>query len=167
MEFLEYDDDYLKYFSFQCTQWARKLKKVQAKKLVKSIFFREISFLGCFKLFPSTKIDFWPFLKLQKNRTWSKKKFSWNWFIWFHEFLWPGLFSNFLAHSIYREWWFFGGISMSSQSEIILERIFWLVFSSRDHMCDVKIVNYTSRLLHLISGMLLKSFSSSRRRLFA
>ena len=74
---------------------------------------------------------------------------------------WPGLFSNFLAHSIYREWWFFGGISMSSQSEIILERIFWLVFSSRDHMCDVKIVNYTSRLLHLISGMLLKSFSSS------
>ena len=49
------------------TQWARKIKKVQAKKLVKpkeSIFFREIAFLNFF-LF-SSKIVFWPFLKLQK-----------------------------------------------------------------------------------------------------
>ena len=83
---------------------ARKFKKVQAKKLVKSnkskFFFREIAFLavlnffpvqklifghfwnckkwnlvkkifssncifGIFKLFPTSKIDFWPFLKLQ------------------------------------------------------------------------------------------------------
>ena len=50
-------------------QRAKKFKKVQAKKLVKSnksIFFREIAFFGSFKLFLSSKIDFWPFLKLQK-----------------------------------------------------------------------------------------------------
>ena len=49
----------------------RIFKKVQAKKLVKlnkSIFFpREIAFLAVLKLFPSSKIDFWPFLKLQKK----------------------------------------------------------------------------------------------------
>ena len=27
-----------------------------------------------------------------------KKKTSWNWFIWFHEFFLPGLFFNFLAY---------------------------------------------------------------------
>ena len=46
-----------------------KLKKSRQKKLVKSnksIFFREIAFLAIFKLFLSSKIDFWPFLKLQK-----------------------------------------------------------------------------------------------------
>ena len=31
------------------------------------IKFREIAFLAVFKLFPSLKIDFWPFLKLQKT----------------------------------------------------------------------------------------------------
>ena len=45
----------------------QKIKKVQAKKLVKSYkskkFFREIPFLAVFKHFPSSKIDFWPFLK--------------------------------------------------------------------------------------------------------
>ena len=47
------------------SQWARKFKKVQAKKLVKSnkSFFCEIVFFGSF---PNSKIDFWPFLKLQK-----------------------------------------------------------------------------------------------------
>ena len=52
------------------SQWARKFKKVQAKKLVKSnkskIFFREIAFLAVINIFPSSKIDFWPFLKFQK-----------------------------------------------------------------------------------------------------
>ena len=47
------------------TQLARKFKKVQAKKLVKSIFLSNCIF-GSFELFPSSKIDFWPFLKLQK-----------------------------------------------------------------------------------------------------
>ena len=40
---------------------------------------------GSFKLFPSSKIDFWPFLKLQKME-FCQKNYSWNWFIWFHEF---------------------------------------------------------------------------------
>ena len=40
------------------TQRARKLKKVHAKKPWNCIF-------GSFKLFPSSKIDFWSFLKLQ------------------------------------------------------------------------------------------------------
>ena len=62
------------------TQWARKYSKVHAKKLVKSnksnIFSWNCIF-GSFKLFPSSKIDFWPFLKLQKkkNGIWSKKNF--------------------------------------------------------------------------------------------
>ena len=46
---------------------------------------------GSFKLFPHSKIDFWPFLKLQKME-FGQKKNLWNWFIWFHEFFWPGLF---------------------------------------------------------------------------
>ena len=76
------------------------LKKVQAKKLLKSnksIFFSWNCIFGSFKLFPSSKIDFWPFLKLQKWNS-AKKNNSWNWFIWFHKFFWPGLFLNFLAH---------------------------------------------------------------------
>ena len=49
-------------------QWARKFKKVQVKKPVKSnkSFFSWNCIFGSFKLFPSSKIDFWPFLKLQK-----------------------------------------------------------------------------------------------------
>ena len=38
-----------------------------------------------FKLFPSSKIDFCPFLKLQKME-FGQNNYSWNWFIWFHEF---------------------------------------------------------------------------------
>ena len=59
------------------SQRARKFKKVQAKKLVKSnklkIFFREIAFLAVLNFFPSSKIDFWPFLKLQKMEFGQKK----------------------------------------------------------------------------------------------
>ena len=40
---------------------------------------------GSFKLFPSSKIAFWPFLKLQKIE-FGEQKISWNWFIWFHKF---------------------------------------------------------------------------------
>ena len=40
--------------------------------------------LGSFKLFPSSKIDFWPFLKCQKME-FGQKKISSNWFIWFHK----------------------------------------------------------------------------------
>ena len=51
------------------SQWARKFKKVQAKKLVNSNksknFYVKLHF-GSFKLFSNSKIDFWPFLKLQK-----------------------------------------------------------------------------------------------------
>ena len=46
---------------------------------------------GSFKLFPSSRIDFWPFLKLQKME-FGQRKISWNLFIWFHEFFWLGFF---------------------------------------------------------------------------
>ena len=35
--------------------------------------FREKCIFGSFKLFPSSKIDFWPFLKLQKMEFGQKK----------------------------------------------------------------------------------------------
>ena len=61
-----------------------KSNKSKKKKLC------EIAFCGSFKFFPSSKIDFWPFLKLQKME-FGQKKFPWNWIIWFHEFLaWTG-----------------------------------------------------------------------------
>ena len=75
-------------------QRARKFKKVQVKKLVKSNianFFSLNCISGSFKLFSSSKIDFWPFLKLQKNGIWPKKNL-WNWFIWFHEFFYLDFF---------------------------------------------------------------------------
>ena len=53
----------------------------------------KLHFWQVFKVFPSSKIDFWPFLKLQKMDFGQKKFFfSWNWFIWFHQFFWPGHF---------------------------------------------------------------------------
>ena len=53
-------------------QRARKFKKVQAKKLVKSN--KSIFSWNCiFSSFPSSKIDFWPFLKLQKMEFGQKK----------------------------------------------------------------------------------------------
>ena len=61
----------------------QKFLKIQGKKLVKSNKSKKFLLWNCifgsFKLFPSLKIDIWPFLKLQII-------FSWNWFIWFHEF---------------------------------------------------------------------------------
>ena len=51
------------------TMGPEKLKKSRPKKLVKSnklIFWGKLYFLVGFKLFPSAKIDFWLFLKLQK-----------------------------------------------------------------------------------------------------
>ena len=49
------------------------VQKVQAKKFVKS----KTNFVNCifdsFKLFPRSKIDFWPFLKLQKMHFVQKK----------------------------------------------------------------------------------------------
>ena len=69
------------------SQQSRKLKKVLAKKLVKSnksiIFLKWICIFSSFKLFPSSKIDFWPFLKLQ-NMEFGIKNFSWNLIISFH-----------------------------------------------------------------------------------
>ena len=51
-------------------------KKVQAKNSSNQINqFCEIAFFGSFKLFPSSSIDFWPFLKLQKM-DFGQKNFS-------------------------------------------------------------------------------------------
>ena len=46
---------------------------------------------GSFKLFPSSKIDFWPFLKLQKKEV-SQKNFREIELFDFTSFFWPGLF---------------------------------------------------------------------------
>ena len=49
---------------------------------------KEINFFSwncIFGSFPSSKIDFWPILKLQKMK-FVQRNYSWNWFIWFHKF---------------------------------------------------------------------------------
>ena len=45
---------------------------------------------GSFNLFPSSKIDFWPFLQLQ-TMEFGQKFISWNWFILFHGFFCPSV----------------------------------------------------------------------------
>ena len=83
-----------KYCFLKDTQRVRKLNKNPGKKLLKSnksIFFSRNCISGSFKLFLSSKIDFWPFLKLQKME-FGQKIFSWNWFIWFHEFFYLDFF---------------------------------------------------------------------------
>ena len=75
----------------------QKISKSPGKKLVESNqskIFTWNCISGSFKLFPSSKIDFWPFLKLQKME-FGQNNFSWNWFIWLHEIFWPGLFLIF------------------------------------------------------------------------
>ena len=54
---------------------------------------------GSFKLFPSPKIDFWPFLKLEKM-DFGKKKFRQIGSFHFTSFFLPWTFLNFLAHSV-------------------------------------------------------------------
>ena len=81
------------------SQQARKLKKVQAKKLVKSNiyynnFFREIAFLAVLKIFPVQKLIF----EIAKNGFWSKNFFVKLIYLISPVFLaWN--FLNFLAHS--------------------------------------------------------------------
>ena len=54
------------FFYFWLHSGPEKLKKSRQKNLWNCIF-------SSFKLFPSSKIDFWPFLKLQKIEFWQKK----------------------------------------------------------------------------------------------
>ena len=56
----------------------RKSKKVHAKNSWNQISRNFFSWNCILKLFPQLKIDFWPFLKLQKME-FGQKKFSWNW----------------------------------------------------------------------------------------
>ena len=53
-----------------------------------------------FELFPTSKIDFGHFWNCKR---WILVKYflSWNWFIWFREYFWSGLFFNFLADCAY------------------------------------------------------------------
>ena len=71
------------------------LKKSRSKKLVKSnkskYFFCEIAFLAVLNFFPVQKLIFGHFWNCKKWNL-GKQIFSWNWFIWFYEFFWPGLF---------------------------------------------------------------------------
>ena len=69
---------------------------------MKWIFFsREIAFLAVLNFFPVQKLIFSHFWNY-KNWNLDKKKFSWNWFIWFHEFFLPGFFFNFLTRCVQR-----------------------------------------------------------------
>ena len=89
------------------SQQARKFKKVQAKKLKnqfheKNFFFQwkvsKNKFVKCifdsFILFPSSKIIFWPFWKLQKM-DFGETKFREIDLFDFMSFFWPGLFHMF------------------------------------------------------------------------
>ena len=82
------------------TQWVRKFKKVQAKKLVKSNkskkFFRENAFVAVLKIFPVQKLILAIF-EIAKNGIWSKNLFVKLIYLISRAF-WPGLFFNFLAH---------------------------------------------------------------------
>ena len=66
-------------------------KKVQAKQTcpIKLIFFSSNCTFGSFKLFPSSKIDFWPFLKLQKMEFGQKKFREIDLFDFTSFFFWP------------------------------------------------------------------------------
>ena len=95
----------------------RKFKKVQAKKLVKSsksIFFSWNCIFGSFSQF---KNWFLAIFEIAKKWNLGKKNFSWNWFIWFHEFFWPGLFFNFMAHCELSVKPFFGWFRVPGKSD--------------------------------------------------
>ena len=65
----QYVIPYIHEYWVHSTQRARKFLKIQAKKLMKSNkskFFSWNCIFSSFELFPSSKMDFWPFLKLQK-----------------------------------------------------------------------------------------------------
>ena len=64
-----------------------KLKKSRHKNSWNQInqFFSWNCILAVLNFFHSSKIDFWPFLKLQEMK-FGQKNYLWNWFIWFHEF---------------------------------------------------------------------------------
>ena len=61
---------------------------------MKKIFFLNYIF-GSFKLFPSSKIDFWPFLKVQKMEFGPKIFFREIALFDFVSFFWPGIFYIF------------------------------------------------------------------------
>ena len=50
--------------------------------------------MAVLNFFQVQKWIFGHFWNCKKNEIWPKI-FSWNWFIWFHEFFWPGLFKIF------------------------------------------------------------------------
>ena len=74
------DQDYPMFVLFNKSNTPRRpenLKKSRQKNSWNQInhFFLWNCIFGSFKLFPSSKIDFWPFLKLQKMEFGKKKKF--------------------------------------------------------------------------------------------
>ena len=83
----------------QFQKWPAKIDFWTGKKflkLPKMLQFHETKFLYIFhenslsrkfKHFPSSKIDFWPFLKVQKM-DFGQKNFLWNWFLFFIWFWW-------------------------------------------------------------------------------
>ena len=84
-----------------CAQRARKFKKVQAKKLVKSnkssFFSREIAFLAVLNFSPVQILIFGQFWSCKKRES------GQNWFLWFHDFFLVWTFLNFLAHCVREE----------------------------------------------------------------
>ena len=76
------------------SQRARKFEKVQAKK-TREIIKKKLFFFGSFlTFFPSTKIDIWSFLKLQKIKFGQKNFHEIDLFDFRSFFAWT--FSNFL-----------------------------------------------------------------------
>ena len=77
----------------------REIKYINQKK-----FFSWNCIFGSFKLFPSSKIDFWPFLKLQKMEFGQKKIVKLIYLISRVFFFWPGPFLNFLCNYRFCSW---------------------------------------------------------------
>ena len=77
-------------FAHPVTQWARKFKKVQAKKNSWNQINQENIFVKLhfwqFQTFPQFKNWFLTFFEIAKKMEFGQKIFSWNWFIGFHEF---------------------------------------------------------------------------------
>ena len=71
----------------------KRSKKKNSWNQINQFFFSWNCIFGSFKLFPSSKIDVWPFLKLQKME-FGQKKFSWNWFFGLDFFRFSGQFWN-------------------------------------------------------------------------
>ena len=84
------------HFIWYNTQWAN--KKARPKNSSNEIKSISRKFLGTFFIFWKSNVNFYGKYSI---------KISWNWFIWFHKFFWPGLFKIFWpAVFLFAIFWF-------------------------------------------------------------